>query len=101
MLPPPKTIAREDAVPYFKDEQEVYEYIGALFADIAADPELSPRFRRADTIVQYQYRNPESRVTVKMLEGEDTEVDCGETQLQPEVIMSMEADTAHRFWLGK
>ena len=28
-------------------------------------------------------------------------MDCGDTDLEPEVVMSMEADTAHRFWLGK
>jgi putative sterol carrier protein len=28
-------------------------------------------------------------------------VDCGPTNMEPEVVMSMEADTAHRFWLGK
>ena len=28
-------------------------------------------------------------------------VDLGPSDLDPEVIMSMEADTAHRFWLGK
>ena len=28
-------------------------------------------------------------------------MDFGETQLEPEVVMTMDADTAHRFWLGK
>jgi putative sterol carrier protein len=86
---------------YFKDEQEVYQYIGKLFENLAEDDELGPRFRKADTIVQYQFRNPESQITVKMLDGQDSEVDLGATSLEPEVVMSMEADTAHRFWLGK
>jgi len=88
-------------VPYFKDDQEVYEFIGELFRELADDPELGPKFRKANTIVQYQYRNPESQITVKMLDGQDGEVDCGPTALEPEVVMSMDADTAHRFWLGK
>ena len=86
---------------YFRDEAEVYEFIGKLFEDLAHDDELGPKFRRADTIVQYQYRNPESQITVNLLEGDDGQVDCGETTMEPEVIMSMEADTAHKFWLGK
>ena len=86
---------------YFKDDQEVYEYIGKLFEDLSVDPELSPKFRKADTIVQYQYRNPESQITVKMMENEDGQVDLGPTELDPEVVMTMEADTAHKFWLGK
>jgi putative sterol carrier protein len=86
---------------YFKDDAEVYQYIGRLFEELAEDDELAPKFRRANTIVQYQYRNPESRITVKLREGEDGQVDCGETSMEPEVVMTMDADTAHRFWLGK
>ena len=86
---------------YFKDDQEVYQYIGKLFEDLIDDKELLAQFQRANTIVQYQYRNPESIITVKMMEGEDGQVDLGETELEPEVVMTMEADTAHRFWLGK
>ncbi len=86
---------------YFKDAQEVYDHIGALFVELARDEELGPKFRKANTIVQYRYRNPESQITVKMLDAEEGQVDCGPTQLDPEVVMTMDADTAHRFWLGK
>ena len=88
-------------MPYFKDADEVYEFIGALFSDLAIDDDLGPKFRKADTIVQYRYTNPEAVITVKMIDGEEGEVDVGETDLEPEVVMSMEADTAHKFWLGK
>ena len=88
-------------MPYFKDADEVYAYIGRLFEELADDEELGPKFRKANTIVQYQYREPESQITVKMIEGEDGLVDCGETSMEPEVVMTMEADTAHKFWLGK
>jgi putative sterol carrier protein len=88
-------------MPYFKDAAEVYATIGKLFEDLAEDEELAPKFRKANTIVQYQYREPESRITVKLIEGEDGRVDCGETPMEPEVVMTMDADTAHRFWLGQ
>jgi putative sterol carrier protein len=87
-------------MPVFKDDQEVYQYIGRLFQELTDDPELSPKFRRADTIVQYRYSNPDSQITVKMKEGEDGQVDFGESALDPEIVMTMEADTAHKFWLG-
>lgn len=88
-------------MPYFKDEAEVYEFLGTLFQNLAADDELGPKFRKANTIVQYQYRNPDSQITVKMLDGQEGEVDLGPTEMEPEVVMSMDADVAHRFWLGK
>jgi putative sterol carrier protein len=88
-------------VGYFKDAEEVYRFIGRLFQDLAEDEELAPRFRKANTIVQYRYRDPESVITVKLIEDEDGEVDLGETDMEPELVMSMDADTAHRFWLGQ
>ena len=88
-------------MPYFKDADEVYAFIGKLFEDLANDEQLAPKFRKANTVVQYQYRNPESQITVDLLEDHEGRVDFGATDMEPEVVMSMEADTAHRFWLGK
>ena len=85
---------------YFKDADELYAYIGRLFRELAEDPELAPRLQRANTIVQYRYHDPEAQITVRMMEGEDPRVDCGQTALEPEVTMTMQADTAHEFWLG-
>lgn len=86
---------------YFKDEAEVYQYVGRMFQDLMADDALASQFKKANTIVQYQYREPDSQITVKMRDGEGTQVDLGPTELEPEVVLAMEADTAHRFWLGK
>ena len=88
-------------MPYFKDAEDVYAHLGRLFEDIIADEDLGQRFKRADTIVQIRMRRPDSQVTLKALEGEDLVVDFGVTELRPEVVLAMDADTAHRFWLGK
>src|SRR3954463_13256667 len=88
-------------MPYFKDAQEVYDTVGKLFTELAEDEELAPKFRKANTIVQYDYSEPESVITVRLQEGQPGDVDFGETDMEPEVTMSMKADTAHRFWLGK
>jgi putative sterol carrier protein len=86
---------------YFKDADEVYAYIGRLFEELAEDEELAPKFRKANTIVQYRYREPDSQITVRLQEGQEGRVDCGQTDMEPEVVMTMDADTAHRFWLGE
>lgn len=86
---------------YFQTDQEVYDTIGKLFEDLRDDPELFPKFQKADTIVRYELHAPESQITVKMLDGEPGQVDFGSSEMEPEVTMSMDADTAHRFWLGK
>ena len=86
---------------YFKDAQQVYDTIGRLFMELAEDEELAPKFRKANTIVRYDYSDPDSVITVRLQEGEPGDVDFGETDMDPEVTMSMKADTAHRFWLGQ
>src|SRR5690349_15314226 len=52
-------------VAYFRDEAEVYEYIGRLFQSIVEDEELAPRFQRANTVLQYRYSDPEAQITLK------------------------------------
>jgi putative sterol carrier protein len=85
----------------FKDDQDVYATIGKLFEDLAQDEELAPKFRKANTIVQYEYRDPDAKITLRLQEDQPGDVDLGDTDMEPEVVMSMEADTAHRFFLGK
>jgi putative sterol carrier protein len=85
----------------FKDAEEVYETIGKLFQDLAEDDELAPKFRKANTIVRYEYSEPDSAITVRLQEDKPGDVGFGDSDMEPEVTMSMEADTAHRFWLGK
>jgi hypothetical protein len=87
-------------MPYFKDAEELYAHLGKLFRDIVADDELGARFQRADTVVQYRMRNPDTQLTVRVLKDAEREVDLGATQIEPEVVMAMDADTAHRYWLG-
>lgn len=87
-------------MPYFSEEREVYEHLGRLFEELLDDDVLVPQFQRANTIVQYRYRNPDATITIDLREGGEPRVDLGDTDLEPEVVMSMEADVAHRFWLG-
>jgi putative sterol carrier protein len=88
-------------VGYFKDADEVYDTIGRLFVEIANDDELAPKFRKANTIVRYEYSDPDSAITVRLQEGQPGDVDFGDSDMEPEVTMSMDADTAHKFWLGE
>ena len=85
----------------FKDESEVYAFIGRLFQELAVDVELAPKFRHANTTVQYQMRDPGSQITIDLRPDREIRVDLGESDLDPEVVMALAADTAHGFWLGK
>jgi hypothetical protein len=86
---------------YFNDAQEVYDTIGKLFVLLAEDEELGPKWQEANTIVRYQFTEPESQITIRLRPGEPEDVDFGPTEMEPELVMAMKADVAHRFWLGK
>ena len=86
---------------HFKDEEDVYRFIGRLFQELAVDAELAPKLRKANTTVQYQLSDPDSQITVEMRPDQEIQVDFGPSELDPEVIMATCADVAHGFWLGK
>jgi putative sterol carrier protein len=88
-------------VPYFADAHEIYTLIGGLFEELAGDAELERQFRAANTTVQYRYRNPEAQITVRTVVDEPVRIDVGDTDMEPQVVMTMDADVAHRFWLGE
>ena len=85
----------------FKDESDVYAFIGRLFQELAVDPELAPKFQRANTTVQYQMSDPVAQITIDLRPDSEIRVDLGPSELDPEVVMTLSADTAHGFWLGK
>ncbi|HEX2104937.1 MAG TPA: SCP2 sterol-binding domain-containing protein [Solirubrobacteraceae bacterium] len=86
---------------YFKDADDVYGTLGRFLRELAADPELAPALKRADTTFQLRLRQPDSLVTVSApRDDQPATVDLGNTAMQPEVVLQMDADTAHRFWLG-
>lgn len=84
----------------FEDAQDVYDTLGRLFAEMVEDDALYSRFCTADTIVRYEYTDPEATITLRLRCDEEPRVDLGESDLEPEVRMRMSADTGHRFWLG-
>lgn len=84
----------------FATEQEVYGCIGRLLEDVLADPELAAHFQRADTVLQYRLHEPRACVTVDTRADGVPRVILGECPFEPEVVLAMSGDTAHRFFLG-
>ena len=85
----------------FKDETEVYQYIGGIFEEALADAEVGQKFASSGVILRVNYSDPNSVLTVdmpskKVLYGEDAR-----NGPKPVVEMSMKADVAPRFWLGE
>jgi hypothetical protein len=89
-------------MPYFKDADDVYSQLGRFMQELVADPDVTPALKRADTTLQMRLRQPDAVITLRMPQDDQpAQVDLGQTSLQPEVILQMDADTAHGLWLGE
>ena len=85
----------------FQDDQQVYALLGGMFQDMLADESAGPRLRAIGGTVQWQMRRPNARITVRVGEGVEPGVDFGDTKAKPEVVPTLDAETAHRFWAGE
>ncbi len=88
-------------MPYFEDDRAVYGHIGYLLRAAATDEALSGRLRDADAVVQYDVRRPDARITAALRSEGDLRVDLGLTELRPDVVLTMDGDTAHAYWQGQ
>jgi len=85
----------------FKDEAEVYQYIGGIFEEALADPVIGQKFAESGLILKVVHTEPDSVFTVDMPAGKVLYGDDARNGPKPVVEMRMKADVGHRFWLGK
>lgn len=84
---------------YFKDAEEVYQYIGKAFRLADEHPEAGPKLRAANITMQANYSDPAASLTVKF--QEPFEVVEGGQDDNADVRISMPADIAHKYWRGE
>jgi hypothetical protein len=84
----------------FKDEHEVYRYIGGIFEATVADPELGPKFAASGVILRVEYTDPESVLSVDLPKRQVLYGLDARNGPKPVVSMWMKADVAHQYWLG-
>ena len=85
---------------YFKDAPEVYQYLGQVFKVADGVDGVGGALRAADIVLRLDYSNPSASLTV-MLKEPAIEVIEGDSDVTPDVRMSMSADHGHQFWSGE
>ncbi len=90
----------------FKNSQMFYATVGELMDRAKLDPKIGGKIAKSGIIIQFRYSDPEAMTTVNAKDkptqpGAFTDVIHGPTNLKPDVVMTMKADTAHAFWHGK
>ena len=83
----------------FKDEAELYTYLGGLFELATTKAELADKLAASGVVLRIHYTDPDATITVDMPAKEvETGADSSKT---PSVELFMTADTGNKFWLGK
>jgi len=90
----------------FRDSDHFYACVGELMDRAKKDPKVGPKIAKSGIIIQFRYKNPDAVTTVNAHDkpkqpGAYVDIIHGSCDLKPDVVMSMEADTAHAFWHGK
>jgi putative sterol carrier protein len=87
----------------FKNADEVYGSIGALFEEVKSD-DIAEKISNSNLIIQFKYTDPDSVITIDCKTDSDEGhlvVVKGDTELKADVTLTMKADLAHKFWFGK
>jgi len=87
-------------MPVFKDDAQLYDCFGTLFKQLADNPKVGPIIAKSGLIIRFNYSNPDCGITIDATK-EPIEIFFGNCDRKPSVDMSMQADVAHQFWLGK
>lgn len=87
----------------FKDDTEVYEYLGKIFKLSMEDPQMGPKLRKVGSVLKLNQTDPDSTIVIDFGEGVVQLGENGSTKVTNPIDaeLEMRADTAHRFWLGK
>lgn len=90
----------------FESSEQFYDCVGELMEKAKTDPRVGAKIAKSKIIIQFQYTDPDAMTTVNAKdpptqEGAYVDVIQGDCDLRPDIVMKMNADVAHHFWLGK
>jgi len=84
----------------FKDANMLYSVLAEFYELLKKDARVGTPLKRSNLCVQFVYKNPSAVITIDATKG-DPLIIKGDFNGKPEVIMTMNADFAHKFWHGK
>ncbi|NTY61859.1 SCP2 sterol-binding domain-containing protein [Mycolicibacterium sphagni] len=83
---------------FFKDANELDEYIGGVFREAGEHPESGPKLKAANIVMRVIYTDPDFEMT--MVFHDDYQVISGPNDTKPDITLLMRGDTADQFWRG-
>jgi hypothetical protein len=83
----------------FKDAGEVRQYIGGIFEEAFADPEIGPKLVATGIVLAFRFSDPEAELVIDTA-GRSVALGADATT-EPTASMRMTADTGNAYWQGK
>lgn len=84
----------------FQDTEQLYDCVGAILDYLRTYEPAANAFRKSGLIIRFKYSTPDGEITIDGSQ-DPIALTCGPCDRTPTVDMTMSADTAHQFWLGK
>ena len=85
---------------YFSSTDQIYDVFAGFMNDIAADPQLGPKFVKSKTVFRINYTDPDASILVDCTH-DPIQITEGASDVKPDVELTMKADNGHLFWMGK
>jgi len=85
-------------MPYFVDDVDAYKYLAGVWRVAAEHPEVGPKLAAAGISLQLQYSDTACQTTIRLVDP--LEVVEGDTDIVPDVTLTLSADDANLYWRG-
>lgn len=84
----------------FRSSEELQKVLGGFFAVLVKDPKIGAKLKESKLVIRFNYKDPDLSITVDCSKPE-IPITFNDPATKPEVEMSMQADVAHKFWMGE
>ncbi len=94
-------------MPSFESKDQLQDALMTLFTTLRDDPAIGPRVQASGLVIRFSYTRPDTFVVIDcrhdpaQITWETEPHLTADERARIYVEMSMEAETAHQFWLGK
>jgi hypothetical protein len=85
-------------MPAFASAEEMHRYVGSVFEDALADPELGDKLAATGLVLRVHCTEPDCDLTIDL---PNKKVIAGTDGPAPDATMSMNTETANAYWQGK
>lgn len=86
-------------MPVFENKDKLETILGGLFNAILDDPVAGPKYLKANIVIKFNVSDPAGTLWMTPGDGVKGQIQWGNTDLKPDVEMTLSGDTCHAFWL--